>query len=150
MLFVIQAIHIIFLNFYSLLPVLAKCQKCILKFNNGLVKVPSEVVSKVKTFKIHFQRYTISHKVEHQASMGAEVMTRKELADEWIATLVRPGSKLARIRVDPLSNHVLTYETKSLKQLTEHGSEIAFKPGEALGNLHSLFNDLIAAKLTPG
>jgi hypothetical protein len=107
-------------------------------------------VSKVKTFKIHFQRYTISHKVEHQASMGAEVMTRKELADEWIATLVRPGSKLARIRVDPLSNHVLTYETKSLKQLTEHGSEIAFKPGEALGNLHSLFNDLIAAKLTPG
>ena len=97
-----------------------------------------------------FQRYTISHKVEHQATLGAEVMTRKELADEWISTLIRPGSRLARIRFDPLANVVLAYETKSLKQLTENGAEVGFQPGEALGNLHSLFNDLIAAKLTPG
>ena len=96
------------------------------------------------------QRITISSKVEHQSDIGAEVMTRRELADEWISTLIRPDSRLARLRVDPLSNFVLGYEDLSLKQLTSAGNEVGFKPGEALGNLFCLFSNLIGSKLEAG
>jgi len=96
------------------------------------------------------QRHTISSKVEHQSDMGAEVMTRRELAEEWISTLIRPDSKLARLRVDPLSNFVLAFENPTLKQLTLAGNEVGFRPGEALGNLYSLFSNLIDAKLSEG
>ena len=82
--------------------------------------------------------------------MGAEIMTRKELAEEWISTLLRGDSNLARLRVDPLLNFVLAFETRSLKQLTAAGNDVEFKPGEALGNLHCLFSDLVAANLAEG
>ena len=82
--------------------------------------------------------------------MGAEVMTRKELADEWISTLLRPGSNLIRVRVDPFHHRVLAFDTKTLKQVTQAGHEVEFKPGETLGNLHSIFHELRAAKLSPG
>ena len=70
--------------------------------------------------------------------MGAEIMTRKELAEEWISTLLRGDSNLARLRVDPLLNFVLAFETRSLKQLTAAGNDVEFKPGEALGNKRTL------------
>ena len=88
--------------------------------------------------------------MEHQSNVGAEVMTRRELADEWISTLIRPDSRLGRLRVEPLTNFVLAYENLSLKQLTSAGNEVGFKPGEALGNLHCLFSNLIDAKLQAG
>ena len=99
---------------------------------------------------LSFQRFTVSSKVEHQSNFGAEVMTRHELADEWISTLIRPDARLARLRVDPMSNFVLAFQNLSLKQLTSAGNEVGFKPGEALGNLHSLFSNLIDSKLQPG
>jgi hypothetical protein len=82
--------------------------------------------------------------------MGAEVMTRKELAKEWISTLVRPGSNLIRLRTDPLNNAVLGCETQTLKQLSEAGNGVGFNPGEALGNLHCLFRNLVTSKLGKG
>jgi len=42
---------------------------------------------------------TISCKLEKQADLGAAAMTRSELAREWIAALVRPESKLTRLRI---------------------------------------------------
>jgi hypothetical protein len=77
-------------------------------------------------------------------------MTRRELANEWISTLLRPGSNLIRLRVDPIEHQVLTFEVKTLKQVTQAGHDVLFKPGETLGNLHSIFSELRAAKLSPG
>ena len=88
------------------------------------------------------ERYTMSCKPEFQAQYGCEIMTRSELSREWISTLVRPFSKLARVRADAASHDVLTVEKKTLKDLTNDGAAIGFKPGEHVGNLYTLFKGM--------
>ena len=61
---------------------------------------------------------------------------------EWISTLVRPNSKLCRLRVNAFDSSVLLAECKSLKELTKGGPDVGFKPAEALGNLYTLFSEL--------
>ena len=67
-------------------------------------------------------------------------MTQSELAREWISAMVRPGSKLMRVRVDAVTSAVKAIELKTLQQLTKDGLPLGFKPAEQLGNLHSIFS----------
>ena len=77
---------------------------------------------------------------EYQSEFGAEAVTQSELAREWISAMVRPGSKLMRVRVDAVTSAVKAIEHKTLQQLTKDGLPLGFKPAEQLGNLHSLFS----------
>jgi len=88
------------------------------------------------------QFYTIDSKVENQARFGAETVTKSELAKQWIATMLRPNSKLSRLRVNVSKGDVLMAENKTLKDLTNDGQKVEFKPDEALGNLFTLFSEL--------
>ena len=88
------------------------------------------------------QFYTIDSKVENQAKFGAETVTKSELAKQWIATMLRPNSKLSRLRVNVSKADVLMAENKTLKDLTNDGQKVGFKPDEALGNLFTLFSEL--------
>ena len=88
------------------------------------------------------QYYTIDCKVENQVEFGGEIVSKAELAKQWIATLLRPNSRLARLRVNVANQEVLMAENKSLKDLTKDGSKIGFKPEETLGNLFTLFSEL--------
>ncbi|TRY73615.1 hypothetical protein TCAL_01867 [Tigriopus californicus] len=90
------------------------------------------------------QRYSLSSKLEYQTQFGASVMTRSEIAKEWIATLARPDSGLVRIRTDALTYNVLLTERKLLKHLTKEGISVDFRPGEQLGVLHTIFSSLKA------
>ena len=67
-------------------------------------------------------------------------MTHSELAKEWISVMVRPGSKLVRLRIDSGTGAVKATEHKTLQQLTKDGVPLGFRPAEQLGNLHSLFS----------
>ena len=77
---------------------------------------------------------------EYQSEFGAEAVTQSELAREWISAMVRPGSKLMRVRVDAVTSAVKAIENKTLQQLTKDGLPLGFKPAEQLGNLHSIFS----------
>ncbi len=70
---------------------------------------------------------TVSCKVEQQPSLGAGTMTRSELAREWISTMARPGSRLARLRVSAHDQTVLMCQRRSLKDLTNEGLKMNFK-----------------------
>ena len=63
--------------------------------------------------------YTVDSKLERQSQFGAETVTQSELAKQWIGTLVRPNSNLARARVDASNDCILMTEIKSLKELTK-------------------------------
>ena len=88
------------------------------------------------------QLYTVDCKLENQARFGAEQVSQSELAKQWIATMLRPNSKLARLRVNSSDSSVLMTEIKSLKDLTLDGVKVGFKPDEALGNVYTLFSEL--------
>ena len=90
------------------------------------------------------QFYTVDCKLENQATFGAEQVSQSELAKQWIATMLRPNSKLARLRVNSSDASVLMAEIKSLKDLTLDGAKenVGFKPDEALGNVYTLFSEL--------
>lgn len=90
------------------------------------------------------QRYTLSSKLEYLTQFGASVLTRSEIAREWIATLVRPDSALVRARIDALTYNVFLNERKALKHLTREGASVDFRPGEQLGVLHTIFDSLKA------
>lgn len=98
--------------------------------------------------KSRHQTYTVSTKMERLADYGAEAVTRSEIAREWISTMVRPGSKLLRLRVDAVNSAGRAQETRDLKQLTKDGFAVNFQPAEQLGYLHTLFGSLV--KLQPG
>ena len=65
------------------------------------------------------QTYTVDCKLENQTRYGAEMVSQSELAKQWIGTLVRPNSKLARLRVSSSDSSILMTEIKSLKELTK-------------------------------
>jgi len=88
------------------------------------------------------QLYTVDCKLENQVEYGGEKLSKAELAKQWIATLLRPNSKLARLRVNVANQEALMAENKTLKDLTNDGLKIGFKPEEALGNLFTLFSEL--------
>ena len=92
--------------------------------------------------KTHCQTYTMSTKLERQPDFGADSLTKSELAREWISTMVRPGSHLLRTRVDALTGSLCAFEMKTLKDLTQDGVALNFRPAEQLGNLHTLFQAL--------
>ena len=92
--------------------------------------------------ELYPQYYTIDCKVENQVKFGAEIMTKAEIAKQWIATMLRPNSKLARLRVNAANADVLMVENKTLKDLTNDGLKVGFKPDESLGNLFTLFSEL--------
>ena len=77
---------------------------------------------------------------EYQSEFGAEAVTQSEVAREWISAMVRPGSKVMRVRVDAMTSAVKAIEHKTLQQLTKDGQPLGFKPAEQLGNLHSVFS----------
>ena len=88
------------------------------------------------------QIFTLSSKLETQLPFGLEKLTAKELAEDWMATLLRPRSQLARLRIHAQSQSVLNVDIRSLKDLTKDGLEVGFKPAYSLGNLHNLFSGL--------
>ena len=88
------------------------------------------------------QRFTLSCKPEYQPHFGCETLTQSELAKDWMSTLLRPGSVLARTRVNSENHRVVCVEQKTLKRLTKDGIDVDFKPGEVLGNLYTLFSGL--------
>ena len=45
------------------------------------------------------QPTTLSSKIETQLPFGLEQLTRKEVAFDWIETMARPGSILARAHI---------------------------------------------------
>ena len=92
--------------------------------------------------ELYPQYYTVSCKVENQVEFGGEMMTKSELAKEWIATMLRPNSKLTRLRVNAATADVLMIENKNLKDLTNDGLKMGFRPDEALENLFTLFSEL--------
>ena len=59
-----------------------------------------------------------------------------------MATLLRPNSKLVRIRANAHDHNVVHVEEKDLKALTKDGLDVDFRPGEMLGNLYTLFSGL--------
>ena len=65
------------------------------------------------------QTYTVDCKLENQTRFGAEIVSQSELAKQWIGTLVRRNSKLARLRVNSSNFSILMAEIKSLKELTK-------------------------------
>ena len=88
------------------------------------------------------QLYTVDCKLENQVRFGAEMVSQSELAKQWMATMLRPKSKLARLRASSSNGSILMTEIKSLKELTKDGLKVNFKPDEALGNLYTLFTEL--------
>lgn len=88
--------------------------------------------------------FTVSTKLETQLPFGLEKCTAKELAHEWMATLLRPSSKLARVRIYAKTQEIMNVDIKTLKDLTNDGYECGFNPALALGNLYNLFNGLCA------
>ena len=64
-----------------------------------------------------------------------------QLSREWVATLVRPGSVLARVRVTPDSK-VAMVEERNLPQLTAECRAAGCDPAKQLANIHTLFSGL--------
>ena len=79
--------------------------------------------------------FTVSSKMEGQLPFGLEQISKKELAHDWLATMLRPNSWLARVRTNIQDQNVLQVDLKSLKDLTQDGLEIA---GESFNPAHSL------------
>ena len=88
------------------------------------------------------QLYTVDCKLENQPEHGVEQISKSQLAREWIGTLVRPESRLARMRASSINGSVLMTETKSLKELTNDGRNLDFQPDVTLGNIYTLFSEL--------
>ena len=80
--------------------------------------------------------FTVSSKVEGQLPFGLEQISRKELAYDWLATMLRPNSWLARVRTNIEDRNVLQVDLKSLKDLTQDGLEESFSPAHSLGKIH--------------
>ena len=61
-----------------------------------------------------------------------------------MGTLLRPKSKLVRVRANAYNHNIIHVEEKDLKDITKDGSteKIDFRPGELLGNLYTLFSGL--------
>jgi hypothetical protein len=78
--------------------------------------------------------FTLNTRLEGQIPLGIESLSRKELAFEWMSTMIRPNSILARMRVNATNSDVLHVDKKTLKDLTKEGRDVAFSPAEALGN----------------
>ena len=79
---------------------------------------------------------------ENQPDFGCEVLTKSEIAGDWLGTLLRPKSKLIRIRANAHNHNIVHVEEKDLKALTKDGLDLDFRPGEMLGNLYTLFSGL--------
>ena len=107
------------------------------KFHGARIELPHFNAPSI----VH-QLYTVDCKLENQPENGVEQISKSQLAREWIGTLVRPESKLARMRACSLNGSVLMTETKSLKELTNDGRNLDFEPDIALGNIYTLFSEL--------
>ena len=107
------------------------------KFHGARIELPHFNAPSI----VH-QLYTVDCKLENQPEHGVEQISKSQLAREWIGTLVRPESKLARMRACSLNGSVLMTETKSLKELTNDGRNLNFEPDIALGNIYTLFSEL--------
>ena len=84
---------------------------------------------------------TPSVKLEHQPSFGAETVTASQASREWIATLVRPNSILARVRVTP-DKTIAMVEEKTLPQLTQESRNVGSDPSKQLSNIYNIFSEL--------
>ena len=100
---------------------------------------PSEKISLLVKGSTHGLRefdhmpFTVSSKVEGQLPFGLEQISKKELADDWLATMLRPNSGLARVRTNVEDQNVLHVDLKSLKDLTQDGLDVTFNPAHSLG-----------------
>ena len=99
------------------------------------------VRSKVAGLTREEKMLTPSVKVEHQAGLGAEQVTASQASREWISTLLRPGSCLARVRVLPDSK-ISMVEEKSLAELTAECRRLSSDPGKQLVNLYNVFAEV--------
>ena len=70
------------------------------------------------------QVLTVSSRVEYQYRFGCvETLSASELAREWMGVMLRPESKLLRLRTRFNNNAVVMAENKALKDLTQVSSQ---------------------------
>ena len=105
------------------------------------VLVRSKVAGVTKEDKM----LTPSVKMEHQPQFGAEQVTASQASREWISTLLRPGSALARVRLLPDSK-ISMVEEKSLGELTAECRRLNCDPGKQLVNLYNVFSEVSSLK----
>ena len=84
---------------------------------------------------------TPSVKLEHQPHFGAEKVSASLVTREWISTLIRPNSLLARVRVTPDSK-VAMIEEKTLPQLTQECRSVGTDPAAQLANVYNVVSEL--------
>jgi len=84
---------------------------------------------------------TPSVKLEHQPQFGAEQVTPSQVSKEWISTLIRPNSRLARVRVHP-DSRVAMIEEKSFPQLTQECRNLGVDPSKNLANVYNVLREL--------
>lgn len=87
-------------------------QKILRKGDNINIKPLSLIIrNKMDGCVIHdgsLSDAVISSKVEYQADLGAEVMFPTELVNEWLDLLIRPESRLVRVRVSYEGEYIMT------------------------------------------
>lgn len=65
----------------------------------------------------------ISSKVEYQADLGAEAMCLTGLVNEWLDLLIRPDSRLVRVRVSYEGEYIMT-ERKQINDVEAEASRL--------------------------
>merc|ERR1712098_564021 len=84
---------------------------------------------------------TPSVKLEHQPQFGAEQVSPSQVSKEWISTLIRPNSRLARFRVHP-DSRVAMVEEKTFPQLTQECRNLGVDPSKNLANVYNVLSEL--------
>ncbi|XP_067137216.1 little elongation complex subunit 2 [Centruroides vittatus] len=87
----------------------------------------------------HKPRFLFS-KLEYQAQFGCEIVTERDLMNEWLTLLTHPKSTGLRVRTDVATSNVLLTEELTLEKL-QHLTE-KFHPERYLCWLKNLFNTL--------
>ncbi|XP_014286754.1 uncharacterized protein [Halyomorpha halys] len=86
----------------------------------------------------------VSSKLEYQTEYGAEVVTLNEGMQDWGNIFIRPGYRLLRARINPLTGDVVMFEQKTLQDLTNEIKRLyKFNPHSHLTCFHALLGKLL-------
>ncbi|CAH1389446.1 unnamed protein product [Nezara viridula] len=110
-----------------------------LKDLNVIIRSKSGGKGKKKT-----DLFKLSSKLEYQTEYGAEVVTLNEGMQDWGNIIIRPGYKLLRARINPLTGDVVMFEEKSLQDLTTEIKRFyKFNPHSRLTCIHMMLGKLL-------
>ncbi|KAK1129044.1 hypothetical protein K0M31_020177 [Melipona bicolor] len=91
----------------------------------------------------------LTPKLEHQADLGAEIVTLEEASKQWISLIFRPHTYLARVRISTKTSEVLQIEHRTAMSINNEIKRLYnIKVKDSLAILHNIIQSL--ADLSPG